>query len=154
MCPHRHVRLAVTFSLFLAVVQVAAEKPLLSSTSVRPDPNLDRAELPEINLLRTRISRDPVTGQLVIAPGSGRRDWTLSPREQNMLSRSDEGLKPTVLANGAVAVHLRGRFQSLATAYSEPGINQLKMSCSVIDAAPLPDKQPPGTRPDVHPDVH
>jgi len=146
MSPHRHVRLAVTFSLFMATVQVAAEKPLSSSPLVRPDPNLERAELPEINLRRTRILRDPVTGQVVIAPGSGTRDWTLSSRERNMLSRSDEGLQPTVLANGAVAVHLRGRFQSMATASSEPGNSRLKMSCSVIDAEPLPDEQPP----DIH----
>jgi hypothetical protein len=129
MGPHRHVCLIVAFSLFMVTVQVGAEEPLSSSPTVRPDPNLDRAELPDINLRRTRISRDPVTGHVVIAPESGKQVWTLSPREQNMLNRSDEGLQPTVLANGAVAVHLRGRFQSMATASSEPGNSRLKMSC-------------------------
>ena len=141
----RYLKRAVAFSLFMAAVQVAADKPR-STSPVQPDAKTERLESPEINLRRTRVSRDPVTGQIEIAPGSGMGVRSLSPREQNMLSRSDKGLEPTVLANGAVTVNLRGRFQSMATASSAPGSSLLKMSCSVDAGAASSDNPAP----DVH----
>ena len=136
---HQHVvRLAIGCSLLLAAVQVAADKPP-STSPVRPAANLDRAPSPDMNLRRTRVSRDPVTGLIEISPGSGMRAWSLSPREQNMLSRSDEGLEPTVLANGAVTVNLKGRFQSMVTGTNQSGNGPLEMSCSIDDHAPSTD---------------
>ena len=140
-----YLKLTVACLLFMAAVQVAADKPP-STGPVRPDAKTGRLESPDTDLLRTRVSRDPVTGQIEIAPGSGMPVRSLSPREQNMLSRSDEGLQPTVLANGAVTVNLRGRFQSMATASAELGHSQLTMSCSVDDGT-LSADQP---APDVH----
>jgi hypothetical protein len=139
--PLRHVRLAVVIALFMVAVQVAAEKPLSASSPVQSDPNREWAEPSDLNMRRTLITRNPVTGNIEFTPGSGTRAWDLSPQEKNMLSRSDEGLQPTILANGAVAVNLRGRFQSMITTSSELGSNQLKTSCSIIDAVPSPDEQ-------------
>ena len=119
MIPCGYVKLAVAFSLFMAAFPVAADAPESSDSRVPPNANSEQARSADLNLLRTRVQRDPVTGQIEITPASGKRVLTLSPREQNMLSRSDEGLNSTVLASGAVAVNLRGRFQSMATARSE-----------------------------------
>ena len=141
MNPHHPVRLIAVFSLFMVAAQVAAEKPQSAISPDQLNPNSEQADSPGTNLVHTQVSRDPVTGKIKIAPGSGTRTWTLSPREQNMLSRSDEGLKATVLANGAVTVNLRGRFQSMATATSEPGDDPLKMSCSIVDVLSLPEDQ-------------
>jgi hypothetical protein len=128
---HQHlVRLAVACSFFMTPLPATADEPQ-STSPVRSAANLERTPSPDIDLRRTRASRDPVTGRIEISPGSGTRTRSLSPREQNMLSRSDEGLQPTVLANGAVTVNLRGRFQSMATASSESGKTSLKISCSV-----------------------
>jgi hypothetical protein len=137
---HRHVvSLAVGCSLFLTTVQVAADKPQ-STSPVVPVASLDRTRPPDMDLRRTRVSRDPATGQIEISPGPATRTWSLSPREQNMLNRSDEGLEPTVLANGAVTVNLKGRFQSMVTGRTPSGNSLLEMSCSIDDgAAPSTD---------------
>ncbi len=137
-----YLKLIVAFSHFTAAIQVAADKPP-STGPVRPDAKIGRLESPDTDLRRTRGSRDPVTGQIEFTPGSGMPVRSLSPREQNMLSRSDEGLQPTVLANGAVTVNLRGRFQSMATANAEPGHSQLTMSCSVDDGTLSADQPAP-----------
>ena len=133
---HQHaVMLAVGCSLLLAAAQVTADEPP-STSPIRPSANPDRARPPDTELRRTRVSRDPVTGQIEISPGPVTRTWSLSPREQNMLSRSDEGLEPTVLANGAVTVNLNGRFQSMVTGRTRSDNRPLEMSCSIDDSAP------------------
>lgn len=146
MIPRGPVKLAVAFSLFMAAFPVAADAPQSSDSHVPPNANSEQARSPDLNLLRTRVQRDPVTGQIEITPAPEKRVLTLSPREQNMLSRSDEGLNSTILASGAVAVNLRGRFQSMATARSEPGKSQLEMSCSIIDATRSTDDHAPDVR--------
>ena len=141
MNTHHYLKLIFALSLFMVTVQVTAEKPLSTSLSDPAYPSSEQAAPPRENLLKAQVSRDPVTGQIEISPGSGSRTWTLSPRELNMLSRSDEGLQATVLANGAVAVNLRGRFQSMVTTASDLHDHRLKMSCSIVDAASMPVEQ-------------
>jgi hypothetical protein len=141
MNPHHPVRLIAAFLLFMFAAQVAAEKPQSAISPDQLNQNSEQANSPGTNLVHTQVSRDPVTGIIAITPGSGTRKWALSPREKNMLSRSDEGLQATILANGAVTVNLRGRFQSMATATSEPGDDPLQMSCSIVDVLSLPENQ-------------
>jgi hypothetical protein len=62
-----------------------------------------------------RVYRDPATGQLG-PPPEGIKPLGLSIAEQQMLSRSDRGLRARILPSGAVAVNLQGRFMSMAVA--------------------------------------
>ena len=141
-----YVTLVVTLLLLLVAVRAPADKPLSLGPAVRSEPASEALNSPDIIVRRTWVFRDPVTGRVGIGPTSGIPVRDLSPREQNMLSRSDEGLQPTVLANGAVVVNLRGRFQSMATASPDPGTSQLHMSCSIGDGARSSDKLAPETR--------
>jgi DNA-binding protein YbaB len=61
-----------------------------------------------------RVSIDPETGEL--APATAAQQKALDQEMQQMLSRSSEGLVEEVLPNGAVQVHLQGRFQSASVA--------------------------------------
>jgi hypothetical protein len=131
----RYAILLVNLSLIFAVVQAAADGPESAGPSARSDTNIEAPDSRNSSVRRTRVTRDPATGKTLVAPAPGIPVHTLSAREQNMLSRSDEGLQSTVLANGAVAVDLRGRFQSMVTASSDSGGNQLKTSCRVGDDA-------------------
>ena len=146
MNDQRYVMLAVTLLLLLVAVQVSADESLSSRSAVRPEPASETLDSPDIIVRHTLVFRDPVTGRIGVGPASGIPVRSLSPREQNMLSRSDEGLQATVLANGAVAVNLRGRFQSMATASPNSGTSQLHMSCSIGDGTHSSDKLAPETR--------
>lgn len=65
-----------------------------------------------------RVFLDPQTGRL-IAPDQLPRQ-ALAALEQAMLRRDDSGLTQQILPNGAVFVHLRGRFHNLAVVRNEP----------------------------------
>jgi hypothetical protein len=81
-----------------------------------------------------RAFRNPGTGQIEFSPAESIPLPELSAREQNMLSRSDEGLQSRVLANRAVAVNLQGRFQSMVTAAADQDTGQSIMSCLIADS--------------------
>ena len=139
--------LTIAILLSLVTVRVAAEEPVQSGppdgagvSSAAPDSPGDTAHR------STRVFRNPETGVIEFAPAVSTPLTGLSVREQNMLSRSEKGLKSTVLASGAVAVNLRGRFQSMATASANQGSRQLVMSCSVGDDTHFPDPQATETR--------
>jgi hypothetical protein len=57
---------------------------------------------------------DPRTGEILKAPAPGSVPLQLSPREQNALSTSHEGLVqvPSTVPGGGVKLDLQGRFQS------------------------------------------
>ena len=61
-----------------------------------------------------KIYIDPRTGALLKEPAPGSVPLQLSPREQNALSTSHEGLVevPSTVPGGGVALDLQGRFQS------------------------------------------
>lgn len=65
-----------------------------------------------------RVFLDPQTGRL-IAPHQ-LPPQALAALEQAMLRRDDSGLTQQILTNGAVIVHLQGRFHNLAVARIEP----------------------------------
>jgi hypothetical protein len=76
-----------------------------------------------------RVYRDPKTGKLG-APPPGIQPPGLSIAEQQMLNRSDRGLRARTLPNGAVAVDLQGRFRSMAVATIRDG-NKPAVQCEV-----------------------
>jgi len=134
MNDQNNVVLTVAILLSLVTVRVAAEEPVQSGppdgavvSSAAPDSPGDTAHR------STRVFRNPETGVIEFAPAASTPLTGLSVREQNMLSRSDQGLQARVLANGAVALDLQGRFQSMATAAADSDTGQLKMSCSIDD---------------------
>ena len=63
----------------------------------------------------TIVAIDPETGQLGAPSPEQIRELELAGRHL-AVSRSDEGLRETVLANGTVILHLDGRFQDYAIA--------------------------------------
>ena len=136
----RNVILALTLVALLGAVQVLADEPLLFGSAVRSEPASETADSPNIIVRRTWAYRDPVTGQIGVGPASRIPVWVLSPREQNMLSRSDKGLQPIVQANGAVTVNLRGRFRNMVTASPNPNTGRLVTSCSIGDGAHSSDE--------------
>jgi len=130
---HRYPELAAAMLLSLVNVWAAADAPeqsdppnqaQVSKAPALPGVAADRA---------TRVFRNPETGVIEFAPAASNEAPGLSVAEQNMLSRSDEGLQARVLPNGAVAVNLQGRFQSMATAYVDQGSDQAQVSCSIDD---------------------
>jgi len=60
-----------------------------------------------------RVYRDPRTGQLG-APPPDAVPLVLTPAEQRMLNRSDQGLHSYTLPGGGVAIDLQGRYRSMA----------------------------------------
>jgi hypothetical protein len=95
---------------------------------------------PQTNdIRRASVYRDPATGQVRVVPSPAIPANALSLREQNMLNRSDEGLQSKVLANGAVAVNLQGRFQSMVTVNTFSGSSQATISCLVGDQSDASD---------------
>jgi hypothetical protein len=130
--------LALTAAILLSffAIPVVAEEPGPSD----PPPGAENASaapgVPNERALRaTRVFRNPDTGEIEFAPGASMPVPGLSVREQNMLNRSDEGLKARVLENGAVAVNLQGRFQSMATAATDHDTGELNTRCSIDGGA-------------------
>jgi hypothetical protein len=119
--------------LIFASMPAGAEKP--DSSGAR-NPNVSagvQGNSANGTVHRSEVARDPSSQQIEIRPGPGIPLQALSRREQNMLSRSDEGLEVTVLPSGAVSVNLQGRFQSMATARMDSGHHLQSMTCSIGD---------------------
>jgi hypothetical protein len=74
-----------------------------------------------------RVYRDPTSGRLVPPPAGFFQPPGLSIAEQQMLNRSEKGLRAHTLPNGAVAIDLQGRFRSMAVATTgtvgKPAVN-------------------------------
>ena len=85
----------------------------VAPSGARPD------DAPPPGAAGMRVFLDPQTGRLV-APRQ-LPPQALAAREQAMLRRDDSGLAQQVLSNGAILVHLQGRFHNLAVARIEPG---------------------------------
>ena len=85
-----------------------------SGTSV-PQPSAEKpAAVPEVAAGGLRVYIDPQTGAIRQTPFPGSAPLQLTPREQNALSTSHEGLVevPSALPGGGVKLDLQGRFQS------------------------------------------
>ena len=65
-----------------------------------------------------RVFLDPQTGRLIVPPQLPPQ--ALGALEQAMLRRDDSGLAQQILPNGAILVHLQGRFHNVAVARIEP----------------------------------
>ena len=77
-----------------------------------------------------RVYVDPQTGQLV-SGAVGVRALALGARERQMLSRSSKGLKSKRLANGAVALNLQGRFQSMVMVATDASGEVRQLVCLI-----------------------
>jgi hypothetical protein len=128
-----HINLVIAFLLLAASIQAVAEKPERTGPPGQSNAVVDQSGSQGPELSRAEVTRDPTSGKIKVTPGRGIPVHALSLREQNMLNRSDEGLEATVLPSGAVAVNLRGRFQSMAAASAPSGKGSLEMICSIGD---------------------
>jgi len=94
-----------------------------------------------------RVYRDPQTGRLgpppagVVPPG-------LTISEQQMLSRSEQGLKSRTLPSGGVAIDLQGRYRNMSMATIVSG-EQATVSCVITPGEAMAilqaDQQPAAT---------
>lgn len=91
----------------------ASVQPLeVTPSGARPN------DAPPLGVAGMRVFLDPQTGRL-IAPDQ-LPPQALAALEQAMLRRDDSGLAQQILPNGAILVHLQGRFHNLAVARIEP----------------------------------
>ena len=99
--------------------------PVWASDDEHPVTDMATIEVP-VDASGLRVYRDPVSGRLG-PPPAGFRPPGLSIAEQQMLNRSDQGLRERTLPNGAVVVDLQGRFRSMTIATtgteSKPAVN-------------------------------
>jgi len=89
----------------------------------------ERAAQIQVATQDVRVYRDPQTGRLgplpagVVPPG-------LTISEQQMLSRSDQGLKSRTLPRGGVAIDLQGRYRNMSIATIGSG-EQATVNCVI-----------------------
>jgi hypothetical protein len=128
----------IVFSSLLVGASAFADETESSMAPAASDPEDNLPGSPAVDTAgATRAYRNPDNGEIefeTTAPARG-----LSARERNMLNRSDDGLQARALPNGAVAVNLQGRFQSMATIQVHGDTDALQLSCSVNDHAIAPE---------------
>jgi hypothetical protein len=118
----------------LVIAPAPAEEQVPLGPPVPAEAAPDVPDSQDVGVSRsTRAFRNPGTGQIEFGPAAPIPLPELSAREQNMLSRSDEGLQARVLANRAVAINLQGRFQSMTTVAADQDTGQSIMSCLITD---------------------
>lgn len=102
---------AVLALFLIPAFQIA---PVWGSDEDHPTAGKANTELPA-QASGLRVYRDPATGKIG-PPPAGFQPPGLSIAEQQMLNRTDHGLRERTLPNGAVVVDLQGRFRSMAIA--------------------------------------
>jgi len=91
--------------------------PVWAGDEAPPTTDKTNAEIPAQSR-SLRAHRDPTTGKIG-PPPAGFQPPGLSIAEQQMLNRSDHGLRERTLLNGAVELDLQGRFRSMTLATTD-----------------------------------
>jgi hypothetical protein len=130
----------IVFSSLLVGASAFADETESSMAPAASDPENNLPGSPAVDTAgATRAYRNPDNGEIEFETTAPVPVRGLSARERNMLNRSDDGLQARALPNGAVAVNLQGRFQSMATIQVYGDTDALQLSCSINDHAIAPE---------------